>query len=156
MRADRTTGLRLPAATFDGYKPRLFNTTPAGTAHLPAFALKTAAARTITPWPICLGTRLVNVHRAAIQIRAVDGGNCLFTFAIVWHLHEAKATSLTGVPIRHNVYTIDCTVDFEQCTDRRFRSPKTEVSNENIFHSLLFLLRLEDDYFGRWTKVAGQ
>jgi len=100
---------------------------------LPAFTAKTGATRTITPWPIRLRPCLVNVQRPAIKIRAVDGGNGLFAFAIVPHLYEAKTTRLPGFPIRHDVHTINSTVGFEQCTHRFFRRPKTEVSNVNIF-----------------------
>jgi hypothetical protein len=69
----------------------------------------------------------------------LTAGNRFIALAIVWHLHEAEAAGLARITIGANVDTINSAVGLEQRTDRIFRSPKTEVSNVNVFQSVYFL-----------------
>src|ERR1019366_1974986 len=75
-------------------------------------ALTTAA--TATAGAIGLGTRFVDVQRAAIQFAAVHRGDCLLGFAIVSHFHKPKASGLSGVAIGTDVDTVYGAVGFKQ------------------------------------------
>ena len=77
--------------------------------------------------------RLVNVQGTTIEVHAIDGGYRFIALHVVCHLNETEATSSAGVTIRNNIDTINSTVGRKQRTDRFFRSPKTEVSNVNVF-----------------------
>jgi hypothetical protein len=104
---------------------------------LPAFAAEAAAT---AAGAFRLRSRFIDVQRSAIQVHTVDGGNCPLALAIVCHFHEAKAASLTSVPVGDDVDTVNSSVVFKQRTDRLFRSPKAEVSNKNIFQFTFPLL----------------
>jgi hypothetical protein len=97
---------------------------------LPAFAAATAAAAR----PIRFRTGFVHAESAAIEVRAVNGSNGLLSLTIVCHLNEAETTGLSGISICDDIDATNGTVRNKQRTDRIFRSPKTEVSNVNVFH----------------------
>ena len=119
---------------------------------LPAFAPEAAASTAASA--IRLRTCLVYAQRAAIQVRAVDGGDSFLTLAIVCHLHEAEATRLSRVAIGNDVHTANSAVGLKQRTDRFFRSPKAEVSNVYILHFSISFTDLRSGKFGGWTNVA--
>src|ERR1035438_5030290 len=100
-------------------------------------ALTTAATAAVRA--IGLGTRFVDVQRAAIQFAAVDRGDCLLGFAIVRHFHKPKASGLSGVTIGTDVDTVYGAVSFKQGSDGCFRYPKTEVAYKYVLHGLLIL-----------------
>jgi hypothetical protein len=97
--------------------------------------------RTSTPaaataaWTVGLGTGLVDIQRAPIQVAAIDRGNRLLGFCIVSHLYKPKASGLPGVTIGTDVDTVYGSVSFKQGSDGCFRHPKTEVAYENVLHN---------------------
>ena len=88
----------------------------------------TAAVRPFRLWAC-----LVNVQGTTIEVHPIYGSNRFIALSIACHLYKAKATRLAAVTIRVDVDTINRTVGCKQRTDRFFGSPKTEVTNVNIF-----------------------
>ena len=105
---------------------------PAGTL-VHAVEMRPGGAAATAARALGLGASLIDGQVAAIQVLAVDSGDGFIAFAIVCHFHKAKAARLAGVAIRNEVDATDSPVSCEQRTDRIFRSPKAEVSNEYIF-----------------------
>jgi hypothetical protein len=53
-----------------------------------------------------LGTRLIDVHRTAVQIRAVELLNRSFRFVLVGHFDERETPGLACIAIRHDVHAL--------------------------------------------------
>ena len=111
-------------------------TTAAATAAaLTAVSATTTAARRA----IGLGTGFVHVHRSAVKLGAIQGGDCAVALGIVAHLDESEAAGLSCVTIGHDADAINGAMYFEQGANRIFGSTEAEVSNKNIFQVNFFL-----------------
>src|SRR5689334_11592600 len=110
---------------------------PAGLAPLarkPATTtFKTAAAT------LGLGTSFINIQVPAIQVAAVEGGNCLVGLRGVRHFDKGEAAGATGVAIGHDVDTVHVAVRLEQGANRGFSCREIQVSHEDVFQELLSL-----------------
>ena len=98
-------------------------------ANLPALSAR-AAAR-----PLGLWTGFIDVQRSAVKVFAVQSVDCLLAFTVVAHVDKCKTPALSRIAISDDVYPVNPSVSFEQCTDGLFCGSETEVSYKNALHA---------------------
>jgi hypothetical protein len=96
-----------------------------------AAAVSTTAAATAA---ILLRPGFVHVELSAVEVTTVESGNGFVAFAVIGHFHEAESACASGVPVGHDVYTINGAVLLEHGSNSAFRRVEAKVSYENIFH----------------------
>jgi hypothetical protein len=124
-------------------------TTPATAATTTAAAAATTSASTpttSTPAAVStttasatagrLGTRFVDIHGPAIQIRPIQFGNGCFRIATFSHFNESKTTGLTGFPIGYNVDAFYTAESRKGSIQVFLRSLVAEIPHENVRHGL--------------------
>src|ERR1051326_6940270 len=62
------------------------------------------------------------------------GGSDVFALASIGHFYEGKACGLCGVPVSHDVHSIDRSLSLEQGSNRIFGSPEAPFSHQNLAH----------------------
>lgn len=104
-----------------------------------ATAAVSAESTTTAAGAIFFGAGFVDIQRPAVHVTAVQSGNCVLSFCIVAHFHESEPSGSPGVPIRDDVYAVNCAELFEHSSNGAFSCVETEVSNKNILHLIFFL-----------------
>src|SRR5580658_9823975 len=88
-----------------------------------------------------LGTRFVDIQRAAIQLSSIQLSDRTIRFRISAHLNKPEAAGLPGIAVGNDVYALHGSIRLEQRSNRSFGSSEVEVSYENILHAFSFYLR---------------
>jgi len=119
---------------------------PAGS----AAAVGSAATKAAAAAAVVLGTRLVNVERAAVDFTAVQAGDGAIRIGGFGHFDKRKTTRPAGIPIRDQIDTFDVAVRRKQRSDRRFSSGKIQIAYENVLHnnSSVLAIRAKARQFG--------
>jgi hypothetical protein len=86
-------------------------TTTAAATTVPA--VSSPAAATAAPGALCLGPRLVDVDRAAADLRSIQRSDRFLAIFVARHFYETKAARASGIAIRHNAHAVDLTVPFK-------------------------------------------
>ena len=130
MVSSSQAGLFYDAAAMDGRPQPRNGCLPAGLAPLTA----ETAAVSATAATLGLGTRFIDVQRAAFEIRAVQAGDSPVGFLGVAHLDKRKAAGTAGITIRNQIDTVDRPILLEHGTNRRIGSGKIQIADKNILH----------------------
>src|SRR3954465_2805628 len=93
-----------------------------------------AAFATATASPVGLRARFIHIDCPSAELAAVQSRNGLVAFFAICHFDETESPRSSGFAIGENADAIDRPVRFEDFAQLFFRSVKTEVPNENIFH----------------------
>jgi hypothetical protein len=104
--ANRTRSLPASAAA----APSAIATIAASSAATAASASTTAAA------PFRLRTSFIDIECAAAKLRSVQSRDGLFPVFVVSHFDESEAARTTGIPVRHNSYSIHLSILLEHLT----------------------------------------
>lgn len=108
--------------------------------HSESFTLPaTATFATATAGPLSLRTRFIHIDRSSSELTAVQSRNGLVPFFCICHFYETESPRSSSFAIGENTDAIDRPIRFEDLAQLFFRSVKTEVPNENIFHRAPFL-----------------
>jgi hypothetical protein len=116
----------------------------------------TSAAAGSAGTAICLGTRLINIQRAATEFFPVQGRDGFLGFASIGHFYEGKSARASGVTIGDHADLIDFAVGFKQCAQLRFRGAVREVPNKKLLHGFPFPVsqRKTSDFVGGFCSVS--
>jgi len=101
-------------------------------ARLAPLTSETAAVSAATT--LGLRTSLIDVQRAAFEIRTVQAGDGPVGFLCVAHFDKRKAAGAAGITIRNQIDTINCSIPLEHGTNRRIGSGKIQIAYKNILH----------------------
>jgi hypothetical protein len=105
-------------------------------ARLAPLTAETAVSTTAAT--LALRTGFIYVQRAAFEIRAIQASDGPLGFLGVAHFDKGKSTGATGITIRYQINTINCSVPLEHSANRRIGGSKIQVTYKNILHFLLF------------------
>src|SRR5271166_5121574 len=94
-----------------------------------------------------LGARAGQFQRLAVEIGAVQGGNCRFCLGIVPHLDKAEASRQASPPVSHDLEALNSPVLFKNGSNVLSSYGRAEVAYKNIVHD--WLLR------PFWQKTSG-
>jgi hypothetical protein len=87
---------------------------------------------------LALGPGFIDVEGAAFEIRAVQAGDGPVGLLGAAHFDKCKAAGSSGITIRHQIDTINCSIPLEHGSNRRIGNGKIQIAYKNILHSLLF------------------
>jgi hypothetical protein len=121
------------------YTPNLAAFLPAATTPIIATTRAATAARTKSTAARRLRPRLVYVHGAAVQICAIQRGNCCFRLLAVRHFNKCEPPRLSAVPIGNEINSIDLPKLGKRGFNLCLCGTETEVSDKDIHASLRFL-----------------
>jgi hypothetical protein len=96
-----------------------------------ATAVATASAGALSLW-----TSLVDVERAAVHLRPIEGSDSLLSIFSAGHFHKAETARAAGVAVGHNAHPIHLPIHLEHLTQLVFRRIEIEVANENILQAI--------------------
>ena len=91
----------------------------------PAAARTTASTTepTATPAATCgLRTGFVHIHGSAIELEAIEFGDCCFRIPALRHFDKRKTAGLTGFPIGYDVNAFNSPESRESCIEIFLRS----------------------------------
>jgi hypothetical protein len=112
---------------------------PTATAGASATASGTSAtARSAGTATIGLGTRFVDIQRAAAKFFSIQSRNGLLGFRRVGHFHEGESARAAGIPIGYYADLIDFAVGFKQGSQLCFGGAVREVANKKLLHGFPF------------------
>jgi hypothetical protein len=85
-----------------------------------------------------LGTRFINIKRAATEFLAVEGRDSFLSFGGIRHFDESKSARSSRVPVSDNTYLIDFSVRLKQRAQLGFGCAVGDVANEKLLHDVSF------------------
>jgi hypothetical protein len=109
--------------------------TPAGTS---TSAAGTSSAAGSAGTAVGLGTRFVDIQRAAAKLFPIQSRDRLLGLRGVGHLYERKSSGASGVPIGYHADLIDFAVGFKQGAQLGFGGAVREVANKKLLHGFPF------------------
>jgi hypothetical protein len=102
---------------------------------LAATAVATMAAATTTAEPtVFLRTRFVDLQISTVEFSSIQSSDCTLRFIVPAHLNESKASGLSRITVRDQVYSFNGSILFEQRSNVCFGCAEAKVSNKYIFH----------------------
>jgi hypothetical protein len=95
-----------------------------------------AATKAATPaaTALSLGTRFINIERAAIDFTAVQASDGAVRLSGFSHFDERKPARSAGIAVGDKIDTLNVSVRSKQLTDRGFGRGKIQIAHENVFH----------------------
>jgi hypothetical protein len=120
------------------------------TAGTPTTSGTSTATRPSAGTAIGLGTRLINVQRAAAKLFAIQSRDGFLGFGSVGHFYECKSSGTSGVTIGDQADLIDFAVRLKQRAQFRFRGAVGEIANKKLLHGFPFSVsqRETSDFVG--------
>ena len=124
--------------------PAVSATTPAAASAAISTTVASAAAR-----PLRFRTSFIYIQRAAAQLRAVDGRNCLVPLFRAGHFHEAEAPRSASIAVGHNADSVHLSVCLEHLAQVVFRRVEIKVAYKDVLQTnRLWLSYLSVGEFG--------
>jgi hypothetical protein len=102
-----------------------------------AVAAMPAAAATAKP-AVFLRTGFVDLQISAVEFSSIKSSDCTLGFIVSAHLNESKASGLSRVAIRDQVYTFNGSILFEQRSNVCLGCAEAKISNKYILHLCSF------------------
>jgi hypothetical protein len=101
---------------------------------LAATAVATMAAATTAEPTVFLRTRFVDLQISTVEFSSIQSSDCTLRFIVPAHLNESKASGLSRITVRDQVYSFNGSILFEQRSNVCFGCAEAKVSNKYIFH----------------------
>jgi hypothetical protein len=115
------------------------------------------SAATETTTAFSLGTRFVNVQRAATEIFSVQGRDRFFSFGGIGHFDESESARTPGVTVSDNAHLVDLSVRFKQRTQLGFSCAVGDIADKKLLHTFPFLretkLRTKSEIYQAWKNL---
>jgi hypothetical protein len=66
------------------------------------------------PSTFCSGSRLVDIHRPAVEFAAIQPGDGTIRFRGIGHFHKCKSPRTPRIAVRYKIHSLDLAVAFKQ------------------------------------------
>ena len=112
---------------------------PAGFSPLPALTAARPAPESAALW---FRPCLIDIKRAAVEIRAVKCSDGAVGFRGIGHFHEREATGAAGVAVGYKTDAVHGSVRLKERPERTFSCGKIQIAYKDVFHCFLSVFQL--------------